>query len=609
MEKQTEKIERTDRHSKTYYTQQLRKMFKNDDRFSEYCKEHRFNIVHIICSDHNEIICDACLVRFHSNCDTKELGYLTTETLSAWLEGVFKSISKLIGNLKGFDSRVKEHEKELKDSFDIEMRRLTALEKMIGGYMKTMFNNLRDVLEYKFNEMEQLRSHSLTKYKVIQDKLSDIKAYLKDIESGKSTKVIESNYDSFLKMKNQLDEYYSQCLFWFNSTRGVYTTNLSLASQTNTLLSITSTIKNISKELSLSELKEKLDNQINTMMITDPLYQLNVKYINQPIHPLENNIGMVFNLETECVRNEKISIWKIKPYSKICYIDNYMIVSGGLENDYATKSVSVYRGGSSISNNKILNKSHTQTGEIPIVRSNLEKSHTTVNPLKNKYNYQTYSSLSKFFTDQFLQHNYPSSFEIDSMRHPRAGHCFIYFNSMLIVISGVHTPTCEYFDSNNGGWSMMASLSSERVEANAIVFNQQFVLVFHGVDMNDNYYSRIDRFNLANLKENKWESIPFTSDKEIELERTNFGLLIDGENVLIIGGVDPMKKIMTSVIEYNVKKSEFTALDDHLIPVSFDFNGGFISYYKNSIGIDTNANIWSYCHLEKKFFLKQKYIN
>ncbi len=139
-------------------------------------------------------------------------------------------------------------------------------------------------------------------------------------------------------MKNELDENYSDCYYWYNTNSGIMTSQMTLIEEISNLTPINSLLKSYRKEISITKLKDKIDKDIHGLINSDIIkHSINTKLICQPIHPLDNNIGLIVNIERNTVINDKLSNWKIRPYGKIIYLNSYLINSGGLENDFPVK--------------------------------------------------------------------------------------------------------------------------------------------------------------------------------------------------------------------------------------------------------------------------------
>ncbi len=143
---------------------------------SDFCVDHRFNVLHIICITCNKVICDKCLILNHKSHETQELGYLNQENLQNWLSGIHSCTSKLVKeNLVNFQQKMFKHEDTLKELYDIELKKLDYFEKMFNKYTKQIFTNIREILNYKHETLNILRSSANQKFESMINKLEESK--------------------------------------------------------------------------------------------------------------------------------------------------------------------------------------------------------------------------------------------------------------------------------------------------------------------------------------------------------------------------------------------------------------------------------------------------
>lgn len=143
---------------------------------NDFCNDHRFNVLHIICVTCNKVICDKCLILNHKTHDTQELGYLNQENLQNWLSGIHSCTSKLVKeNLIKFEDKMFKHQDTLKELYETELKKLDYFEKMFSNYTKEIFANIREILNYKYETLDRLRSSTNLKYEAMINKLDECK--------------------------------------------------------------------------------------------------------------------------------------------------------------------------------------------------------------------------------------------------------------------------------------------------------------------------------------------------------------------------------------------------------------------------------------------------
>jgi hypothetical protein len=159
-----------------------------------------------------------------------------------------------------------------------------------------------------------------------------------------------------------------------------------------------------------------------------------------------------------------------------------------------------------------------------------------------------------------------------SMKDKRTNHtCFVHFDKMeanpkLFVIGGSRLKSVEHFEINLKMWkSNYPELNRIRERCSAMIYNQQYLYVFFGIDADlKSYVQTIECLDLNEYENNKWEIVSLNLGENANMNMTkryHISLIYDPSNepnkVLICGGLNYMKNETKDICEFDFESKEF----------------------------------------------------
>lgn len=293
----------------------------------------------------------------------------------------------------------------------------------------------------------------------------------------------------------------------------------------------------------------------------------------------------LYDFFQDSITSDSLSNWKAYPYGKFSYLKNgYVVHTGGMivRESKLTSELGSHK--SSV----LLQKVFVTHFENSIAENSVKPFKMQIKDRKAVY----------FFESIFENESENFVYESEKMIHPRAGHCAVPFNSILIAASGINTSSCEVMDLETGKWSLIRSLNEQRINACAIIIDDKFLYIILGISSLQVkcFSNTVERIRLAYLSSDTWDLIKCSAASNIDIERSQFATLYNEKKqvIFLVGGVDSFDKFVTDILEFCPIKHTFQESNSCTSPPinsMFLSNNMFNCYGGIYFCLDTESNV------------------
>ena len=201
-------------------------------------------------------------------------------------------------------------------------------------------------------------------------------------------------------------------------------------------------------------------------------------------------------------------------------------------------------------------------------------------------------------------------------------HSLLYLKKFNIIVlcSGHKQKKCEYLLLQNNGkenkWEQLHSLRKPRENALPLLFNEKYIFLVGGSDLNGNINLDYDVLNYELYNTSKyqcfWKTYSFKNDYlNILLKQKGSGIIYNKDNnIYIIGGYNIEKEFNSWKIQFEEDKKEeesmFISNGDKIYKISSVVSCGNINNYINQYN---NKNSYSFCGDQVFMNYKDYYVN
>ena len=185
-------------------------------------------------------------------------------------------------------------------------------------------------------------------------------------------------------------------------------------------------------------------------------------------------------------------------------------------------------------------------------------------------------------------------------------------NNKIICVGGKNQRQCEIYDTIINHWAIIPELPEERYKCTLCFdYKSKILYLFGGINskknnLNSNYIEKenILRINTKNSIFTSWEKIIIESKLENKLltRISSASLILDENNIIIIGGENENGKILKNVIKFNLRDYSISSTGHNLdfpskfmnqstiIDANNEGNEGNINYFFDSKNNIHNIN-------------------
>jgi len=310
-----------------------------------------------------------------------------------------------------------------------------------------------------------------------------------------------------------------------------------------------------------------------------------------------------------------------------------LFVTGGYEDSpsglgKASKSMWIIEDNSNVNfkNFDISNKNKNKLKEEGIVEEhhpkkvigniilNIENDSSSKTKTTNSIIKNFYSSIEKenFFSD--IDNKDIRFIKANEMLYGHAGHGIICFSSeLLMVFSGVDNNTkCEIFHIEQNCWEEISSLNTPRIDPSVLVY-KTYIYIFFGINYDQinqkiTYIDTVERINLLQFQEGKWEFISPSSsiEENLNLGRSLCGIVPKANSsiIYILGGMVGNNEYSDDILQYNLETNFLSRSEKRLPKPTCFYEPNFSFLYKTGLNFDLDGDVLYYQSNEDKFSLK-----
>ena len=147
-----------------------------------------------------------------------------------------------------------------------------------------------------------------------------------------------------------------------------------------------------------------------------------------------------------------------------------------------------------------------------------------------------------------------------SMNFSHWNHSMIAKDKYIYAIGGYNSNKCEYYDIDEHKWESMPNLNCEERQRPILAINNDYLYSFMGY-IQFNILDIIERINITNLNNGKWEKVIFSNPDNVNIKFYGAGIFNYNEELYFFGGKEGFgnedKDYKIEIISFDFKKFEF----------------------------------------------------